>query len=310
MKVYHFGDKIDNSAYGSSCAMGNFDGIHLGHQNVIDLARQNAHGPLGVITFEPHPREFFSPQAAAFRLGNAQSRAHRLTKLGVEYLFELSFNAELASMSPEVFVKEILIDWLSISRVVVGADFCFGKGRLGTSQDLYVFGKKYGFECMITDLIATDDTIISSSAIRQTLSQGLPKEATKMLGVPHSIAGKVIDGDKRGRELGFPTANISLDGLFLPRLGIYAVKVDILTGPHKGHYQGVSSLGVRPSFGTNTPNLETYIFDFDKNIYGEEISVSLIDFLRPESKFSDIAKLISQMESDCELAIKALKQEK
>jgi riboflavin kinase / FMN adenylyltransferase len=277
--------------------MGNFDGIHLGHQSVIALAAQ--HGPLGVVTFEPHPREYFAPAAPPFRLMNAESRANRLAKLGVKHLFQLPFNAEMASLTPEDFARDVLAHGLGVSHVVVGQDFCFGKGRAGRASDLQALGKTYGFGVTIAPLIKTEGREISSTAIRVALAEGRPRDAKSMLGHWHRIDGEVIHGEKRGRELGYPTANMSVNGLHLPRLGVYASLVEILTGPQAGRYIGASSLGVRPMFGENTPNLETYIFDFKGDLYGQHLSIGLVDYLRPEMKFNGLPDLLTQMSEDC-----------
>lgn len=285
---------------GASLAMGNFDGVHLGHQSVINAARGN--GPLGVITFEPHPRQYFAPSAPAFRLMNATSRAHELTKLGVEHLYELPFDAQMANFSAFDFAKTVLADGLGIRHITVGADFCFGKDRLGRADDLRRFGDELGFGVTIADLIALKGAEISSTAIRAALTQGDPAKAAQLLGHWHAIEGEVVHGAKRGRELGYPTANMNLTGLHLPRIGVYAVLVDILTGPQQGRYKGAASLGVRPMFGDNTPNLETFIFDFDGDLYGHHLSVSFVAYLRPELKFDGLQALLDHMAADCQRA--------
>lgn len=288
---------LDPSSRGASVAMGNFDGIHRGHQAVIDLARGPA--PLGIITFEPHPRQFFAPEAPPFRLMNAEARANRLARLGVEHLFQLPFDTTLSSLTPRAFVQDVLADGLGVSHVVVGADFCFGKGRKGTAPDLARLCDERGIRTTIAPLVAENGTEISSTNIRRALTEGRPRDAAAMLGHWHRIEGEVLHGAKRGRELGYPTANMSVDGLHLPRLGVYAVLVDILTGPHKGSYHGAASLGVRPMFGVNTPNLETFLLDFKGDLYGQHLSVALVDFLRPELKFDGLDALITQMDADC-----------
>jgi riboflavin kinase/FMN adenylyltransferase len=287
--------------------LGNFDGVHLGHQAVIDLARKSA-SPLGIITFEPHPREFFAPNAPPFRLMNAETRSNRLAKLGVEQLFQLSFDAGLASLSPEEFAQQVLSHGLGISHVVVGADFCFGKGRKGKASDLQALGKELGFAVTIAELVKSGGTEISSTAIRTALSEGRPRDAASMLGHWHRIDGEIIHGEKRGRELGYPTANMSLAGLHLPRFGVYAVRADVLTGPDAGSYMGAASLGVRPMFGENIPNLETYLLDFKGDLYGQHMSIALVDYLRPEIKFDGLPALIAQMGADCEKARIVLSQ--
>lgn len=288
---------LDPQARRASVAMGNFDGVHRGHQSVIDLARGDA--PLGVITFEPHPRQFFAPKAPAFRLMNAEARANRLARLGVQHLFQLPFDTELSGLSPEAFVGEVLAEGLGITHVVVGADFRFGKGRTGTSDDLTRLCAAHGIRTTIAPLVHQAGAEISSTHIRKFLTDGHPRDAAAMLGHWHRIDGEVLHGEKRGRELGFPTANMSLDGLHLPRYGVYAVLVDILTGPQAGSYQGAASLGVRPMFGENRPNLETFLFDFKGDLYGQHLSVALVNFLRPELKFDSLPALITQMNTDC-----------
>ncbi len=281
MRVLTTWTGLEAADRGASVAMGNFDGIHLGHRAVIGLAAAEP-APLGVITFEPHPRQFFAPKAPPFRLMNAEARAHRLEKIGVTRVYELPFDATLAAMPPQTFATEVLSRGLGVSHVVVGADFCFGKNRAGTAADLAAFGQTLGFGVTVAELIADAGTEISSTNIRAALTEGRPRDAARMLGHWHRIEGEVIHGEKRGRELGFPTANMALAGLHLPRFGVYAVKVDVLTGPHQGSYWGAASLGVRPMFGVNTPNLETYLLDFAGDLYGAHISVALVDYLRPE----------------------------
>ena len=291
---------IEQQDRGATAAIGNFDGVHLGHRSVIELARQAAPGaPLGVVTFEPHPREYFAPDTAPFRLMGRDARASRLEKLGVEQLYELGFNATLASLTPREFARNVLRDGLGLAHVVVGADFCFGKGRAGTAQDLVNFGAEFGFGVTIAPLMAQSARTVSSTAIRRALSSGNPRDAAAMLGHWHRIEGPVISGEQRGRELGFPTANMSIDGLHPPAFGVYAVLVDVLEGPFQGSYQGAASLGVRPMFGENKANLETYLFDFKGDLYGTPLSVALIEHLRGEENFDSLDALIAQMDADC-----------
>lgn len=287
---------------GAAAAIGNFDGVHLGHQAVIDLARQagrDSDAPLGIVTFEPHPRQFFAPDAPPFRLMNAEAKAHRLEKLGVERLYQLAFDARLSGLSAEAFAREVIRDGLGLSHVVVGADFCFGKGRQGTTEDLKRFGAEMGFGVTIAELVTFEENDVSSTNIRRALSDGRPRDAARMLGHFHRIEGTVQHGDKRGRDLGYPTANMSIDDLHPPRFGIYAVKVDVLTGPHAGSYDGAASMGVRPMFDGEVPNLESYLFDFEGDLYGAALSVGLVEFLRPEAKFDSLDALVKQMDADC-----------
>ncbi|PHP27587.1 bifunctional riboflavin kinase/FAD synthetase [Limimaricola cinnabarinus] len=294
---------------GAAAAIGNFDGVHLGHRAVIDLARGEADrlgAPLGVMTFEPHPREYFAPDAPPFRLMNRAARAHRLAKIGVERLFELPFDAALAALSPEAFARDVIAQGLGLRHVVIGADFRFGKGRAGDAAMLEELGRAHGFGVTASPLIALDAGEVSSTAIRHALSEGRPRDAAAMLGHWHRLEGEVIHGEKRGRELGYPTANIGVAGLHMPRFGVYAVKVDVLEGPHAGTYDGAASIGVRPMFGENQPNCETFLFDFKGDLYGAEISVALVEYLRGEEKFDGLDALIAQMDADCARAREVL----
>lgn len=292
---------------GASVAIGNFDGVHIGHQSVIDLARKECpEAPLGVLTFEPHPREYFAPDAPPFRLMRGNARAHRLKKLGVQKLYELPFNAALAGLTPAEFARNVICQGLGLAHVVIGADFCFGKGRSGTAQDMVQFGRQMGFGVTIAPLMQQSDHVVSSTAIRQALSDGRPRDAAAMLGHWHRIEGEVIGGEQRGRELGFPTANMSIEGIHPPKFGVYAVLVDVLDGPHAGTYHGAASVGVRPMFHGEVPNIETFLFDFSGDLYGATLSVGLVEFLRPEMTFDGLDALIAQMTEDCDRARKIL----
>ena len=309
MKIIRDYIYVDPEDRGASVAVGNFDGVHLGHQSVIDLARQTAEAisaPLGILTFEPHPRSYFAPQSPAFRLMSAEARATRLAKLDVDLLYELNFNTSLSSLTPREFAQNVIAEGLGLRHLVVGADFCFGKGRAGTVEDLQHFGAEMGFGVTVAPLIEAGEGQVSSTSIRSALAEGRPRDAATQLGHWHRIEGIVIGGEQRGRELGYPTANMSLEGLHLPKLGVYAVLVDVLDGPFQGSYHGAASLGVRPMFGENTPNLETFIFDFSGDLYGSNLSVALVDFLRPELKFDGLEALIKQMQRDCDQARKIL----
>ncbi len=291
---------VEDADRGASAAIGNFDGVHLGHQSVIELARDAAPAaPLGVMTFEPHPRQYFAPSAPPFRLMSREARASRLEKLGVKRLYELNFNSALASLTPEQFAHNVIAEGLGLKHVVIGSDFCFGKGRAGRAQDLVEFGDEMGFGVTVAPMVANGTARVSSTAIRHALSEARPSDAAAMLGHWHRIEGPVISGEQRGRELGFPTANMSIDGLHPPAFGVYAVLIDVLDGPHKGTYQGAASLGVRPMFGENHANLETFLFDFSGDLYGAPISVALVKHLRGEETFDSVDGLIAQMNVDC-----------
>ncbi|OSQ52571.1 bifunctional riboflavin kinase/FAD synthetase [Marivita geojedonensis] len=300
MKIVRDYQFVADANKGATVAIGNFDGVHYGHQAVIKLAREAVpDAPLGVLTFEPHPREYFAPDAPAFRLMNAEARATRLRKLGVDVLYELQFNTQLAELTPEAFAANVISQGLGLCHVVVGEDFCFGKNRAGDVNDLKRFGSQMGFGVTVAELITSPSGAVSSTAIRTALNEGDPRRAAEMLGHWHRIEGEVISGEQRGRVLGYPTANMSIDGLHPPKYGVYAVLVDVLDGPHAGSYHGASSIGVRPMFGENRANLETFLFDFKGDLYGSTVSIALVDYLRPEEKFDSLEALITQMDADC-----------
>ncbi|MEP4196721.1 MAG: bifunctional riboflavin kinase/FAD synthetase [Aliishimia sp.] len=290
---------VEDQDRGASAAIGNFDGVHIGHQSVINLARKAApNAKLGIMTFEPHPRQYFAPDSPPFRLMGSAARASRLEKLGVQRLYQLNFNSKLAGLSPEAFARDVIVDGLGLSHVVVGSDFCFGKSRAGNIKTLQQFGEEMGFGVTVAPLLEEADLVVSSTAIRTALSEGRPRDAAAMLGHWHRIEGPVIGGEQRGRTLGYPTANMSIDGLHLPAFGVYAVLVDVLSGPHAGSYHGVASLGVRPMFNGDVPNIETFLFDFAGDLYDAPLSVGLVEFLRGEDVFDGLDALIKQMDAD------------
>lgn len=294
---------------GAAVAIGNFDGVHLGHRSLLALARAEAErlgAPLGVVTFSPHPRRFFQPDAPPFRLQDDDGRARRLAGLGVEQLYELPFDAELADLSAEAFLTDVLAGALGVRRLAAGGDFHFGKGRRGNCALAAEIGPALGIGVSVAPLLAVGGEEVSSTAIRVALAEGRPEDAARMLGDWHRIEGPVLHGDARGRDLGFPTANLSLGELHRPRYGVYATLVDVLDGPHAGRWRGAASLGERPTFGRNEPNLEAYLLDFDGDLYGATISVALIAWLRPELKFDGPAPLIAQMRRDVAEARAAL----
>ncbi len=284
---------------GAAAALGNFDGVHLGHRAVLNAARAGApDAPLAVVSFRPHPRRFFAPDAEPFELTTVEGKARRLGALGVERLFVVDFDARLAAMSPSAFCEGVLARGLGLAHVAVGPDFRFGARRAGDVETLRAEGARLGFGVSVATLASDAGGGISSSAIRAALREGRPEDAARMLGGWHRIEGIVEHGEKRGRVLGYPTANLSVGCLVLPRFGVYAVSVDVLDGPCAGTYGGVASLGVRPMFGENRPNLETYLFDFAGDLYGATLSVGLIAFQRPELRFEGVPALVAQMDRD------------
>lgn len=303
MKLIRDYRRLDAPDRGAAVAMGNFDGVHLGHQSVLALAHAAAAelgAPFGVVTFEPHPRAFFAPGAPPFRLTTAEARAARMAKLGVEVLYELPFHEELARLTPEAFVHDVLVEGLGVRFAAVGADFRFGRGRSGDPASLRALSEREGFRVAVAPLVSDHVGDYSSTAIREALTAGEPRRAARILGHWHRIQGTVEHGKKLGRQLGFPTINLSLDSLHLPRFGVYAVTVDVLTGPHHGRYAGAASIGIRPTVNGEHPNLEVYLMDFSGDLYGEAVSVGLVDFLRPEVRYDTLEALVVQIARDVE----------
>ena len=287
------------SARGASVAIGNFDGVHLGHRVLIDDAARAAGGaPVGVISFEPHPRRLFQPDAPPFRLTTPAEKARLLRAAGVDLLYNLTFDRALAGMEAEDFVREVLHGGLGLKHIVVGADFHFGKGRKGDATMLRAMSGDLGFGVTIQDMVGDEAGDYASTAIRVLIEDGRCAEAARQLGRWHSVAGPVIKGDQRGRDLGYPTANLAFGEQLVPRYGIYAAWVEVLEGPHAGRHAGVASIGERPTFGINAPNFEVHLFDFASDLYGTEISVGLVRRLRGEEKFESIDALVAQMDHD------------
>lgn len=286
---------------GASAAIGNFDGVHRGHQVLIgdaDKARRARGAPLGVITFEPHPRRHFQPDAPPFRLTLPAEKARVLEMLGVERLYQLRFDAALAGMQAEDFVRDVLSAGLGITHLVVGADFRFGKGRRGDALLLRRMSGELGFGLTIHEMIGDEAGEFASTALRVLIEDGRCREAARQLGRWHTVCGRVAEGERRGRELGYPTANLDFGDQLVPRYGIYAAHVTVHDGPHAGRYGGVASIGERPTFGVHRPNFEVHLFDFASDIYGTEISAGLVQRLRDEERFATIEALVSQMHRD------------
>jgi riboflavin kinase / FMN adenylyltransferase len=294
---------------GASAAIGNFDGVHRGHQVLIadaDRARAATGAPLGVITFEPHPRRHFQPEAPPFRLTLPAEKARVLEALDVERLYTLRFDGSLAGMQAEDFVRDVLVAGLGISHIVVGADFHFGKGRKGDAVLLRRMSAELGFGVTIHEMIGDEAGEFASTALRVLIEEGRCREAAHQLGRWHTVSGQVVEGDRRGRDLGYPTANLELGEQLVPRFGVYAAWVTVHEGPHRGQYPGIASIGERPTFGVNRPNFEVHLFDFSGDLYGAEISAGLVQRLRGEARFDTVEQLIAQMDRDSAEARAAL----
>ncbi len=287
---------------GGIVALGNFDGFHIGHQAVVGraIARAGAEGrPALVATFDPHPVRFFRPDAPPFRLTTLAQRERLFVAAGADAMIVFRFDADLASLTAEQFLTERLIGLIGASGVVTGKDFTFGKARGGNVDVLADLGRVHGLATEAVDAVALDGEIVSSSRIRSALEEGDCATATRLLTRPFAIEGPVQHGDKIGRTIGYPTANIALDRYLRPRYGIYAVRGRL---PDGRMLDGAANLGVRPTFDPPKELLEPYFFDFSGDLYGQTIEVALHAFLRPEMKFDSINALKAQMDADCRQA--------
>ncbi len=307
MEVIRGWHGLDPAAKGATATLGNFDGVHRGHRALIAAARAaRPDRPLALVSFEPHPRRHFQPDAPPFRLTSPAERVRVLRALGVDRLHELRFDADLAAMEAEVFAREVLGAGLGLSHLVVGQDFRFGRGRRGTAALLAEIGPDCGYEVRVEPMREGPAGAFSSTAIRAALREGRMRDAAAQLGRWHAVAGPVEQGDRRGRELGYPTANLAFGDQLVPRFGVYAALVEVHEGPHRGIWEGVASIGERPTFGVNAPNFEVHLFDFAGDLYGAEISAALVAFLRGEERFESAEALIAQMDRDSEEARAAL----
>jgi|SRR5215469_11605083 len=288
---------------GAVVAIGNFDGVHLGHQAVIAAAKQAAResaAPFAVLTFEPHPRSVFQPGAPPFRLTPFRAKSRVLESLGVDLLFTLHFDLDFAKKSAEEFITEILVAGLGARAVVVGYDFVFGHGRRGTAALLHEEGHRQGFGVeVIPPVSATGGIVYSSTQIREHLSAGRPRDAAALLGRPWEIEGRVETGDKLGRTIGFPTANIALADYLRPAAGVYAVRAGIEEGAATRWFGGAANLGWRPTVGGTDLRLEAHLFDFDGDLYGTHLRVAFIERLRAEQRFPGLDALKAQIAADC-----------
>jgi riboflavin kinase/FMN adenylyltransferase len=299
LKVIHGWRDIEPEHRGASVALGEFDGVHKGHLGVIVSAARAAAGlaaPLAVISFEPHPRRWFQPDAPPFRLMTLDQQARALDDLGVDIFYVLPFDAEMAVMTDEGFVRDVLVDGLGARHVSAGFDITFGQGRTGDPDALRRYGDRYGFSVSIVDRIGDADAEkYSSSAVRDALKAGRPDRAAEILGRPFAIEGVVVEGQHLGRTLGYPTANIDAADYVRPKLGSYATRTRLADGRE---VPGVANFGENPATGLVEARLEVFLFDFDEDLYGQTIETDLIAFLRPELNFSTLEALVEQIGKD------------
>jgi riboflavin kinase / FMN adenylyltransferase len=294
---------------GAVLALGNFDGVHRGHRAVIGRAREVAQAlgaPLGVVTFEPHPRTLFQPNAPPFRLTPFRSKARHLAALGLDLLVVTRFDRAMAGKLAQDFVIDVLVEGLRARHLVVGYDFVFGHKRSGTPQVLAQMAEMEDYGLTVVEPVAEGSDIFSSTLIRQHLAEGRPRAAAELLGHWWEIEDRVRQGFKRGRTIGFPTANLTLADYIRPAFGVYAVRAQVAGS---GTWiDGAANLGRRPTVGGETENLEVHLFDYAGDIYGKWLRVQLVDYIRPERKFAGLDELKAQIAADSAQARALLQQ--
>lgn len=293
---------LPTTSEGCVATIGNFDGVHLGHQSVLNQLAMKGDTlglPAVVITFEPQAYEFFSPEKAPARLSRFREKVEALRCYSIQQLCVLRFNQKLAQMSAQDFIQRLLVDGLNVRYLVVGDDFRFGCDRQGDFELLQQAGQEFGFQVVNMHTFAVDQIRVSSTRIRQALKAGDLTLAEKLLGRPYRMSGRVAHGDKRGRTMGFPTANIHLHRCKVPLSGVYAVQLFGIDGEP---VKGVANVGIRPTVGGDKALLEVHLFDFDQDIYGEHVQVHFLHKLRDEQKFPDLTMLVKQIKQDCQQA--------
>jgi riboflavin kinase/FMN adenylyltransferase len=306
MNVFNSLDEISDDFRGAVATIGNFDGVHLGHQyifqKVIHHARQEKSRAV-VITFEPHPKMVLHPERKPFYLiTSLEEKIARIAETGMDGLLLIPFSLEFSHTTAREFVRSILWDRLRISKIYIGHDYTFGRGREGNETSLAVAGEQLGFAVEVVSAFKVGEAVISSTLTRNLILEGRVKEAALYLGRPYNLSGEVISGHRRGRDLGFPTANLRPDKALIPARGIYAVRL-LLEGKAR---QGVLNIGFNPTFSDNALSVEVHIFDFDEDIYGKRLEILFIDRIRDEMKFDGPAQLVEQIRRDVETAGKIL----
>ncbi|MGX9518386.1 bifunctional riboflavin kinase/FAD synthetase [Vibrio mediterranei] len=299
---------LKSQHHGCVLTIGNFDGVHLGHQRVLEQVKKKAlllGLPAVVMTFEPQPMELFAKDKAPARLTRLRDKFELLEAMHLDRLLCVNFNRRFASMSPESFIKDLLVNKLGVKFLVIGDDFRFGKEREGNFDMLKKAGEEFGFEVVNTASFCVEDTRVSSTAIRQALASDHLDESAEMLGRHYTLSGRVAHGQKLARDFGFPTANISLKRYVSPVRGVYAVQV---YGVDSQPLPGIANVGKKPTVAGITPDLEVHIFDFEGNLYGKQIEVALLHKIRDEKKFESLELLKQQIELDADVARVWLRQ--
>lgn len=282
---------------GGVAALGNFDGMHKGHQALLAEARRQAGetAPVLAITFDPHPRRFFLPDAPPFQLDTLAHKTRLLMAQGAQAVVAIRFDAALAALSAQAFITDILVRDLGLRHVVVGYDFTFGKNRAGNTAMLESLGTAHGIGLSVVQSQGDAQGAYSSTRIRSLLQAGAPDQAAALLGRYWEVEGEVLHGDQRGRTIGFPTANVDMGDYLVPQLGVYAIRVRLADGAER---DGVANLGLRPTFGKHKVALEAHLFDFQGDLYGQKLRVGFVGFIRPERKFAGLDELKAQIAAD------------
>ena len=305
MEIFNTLVNLPPAAKNAVIVIGNFDGVHRGHRVLLEKAAALAKAqkrPFGVLTFEPHPRALFQPDAPPYRITTPDLKAERLQQVGVELLFSLNFDWDFASQSADDFIRHILIEGLGAAHVMIGYDFRFGQLRKGTPEDI----KAAGIPVTVVEEVHDEgESELSSSRIRQLIAQGEIEKANGLLGWDWEMRGVIEKGDQRGREMGYPTANFALGDIVHPAYGVYAARVQI-EGEHEWRGAAIN-IGIRPMFELNAARVESYIFDFNAQIYGKLLRVRPVERLRSEAKFNSLDELTHQIEKDCRQARGILK---
>lgn len=304
MQIINDYSKRPDEAKNIVLALGNFDGVHKGHSQVINTAISIAKAnnrPSAVMTFDPHPIELFKPEIQNYKLTSLSQKAKLLENLGVDYLYVINFNSDFANITAENFIQNILLEKLNASHIVTGYDYVFGNKKSGNIQMLKDFASKlgYGFTCVEA---VGEEEIFSSTKIRNALKEADLAKAQAILGRNYAVAGKVVRGDNRGKSIGFPTINIDSGDALRPKSGVYAVK--IIIEQDAKIYSGVANIGTKPTFDGTEETLEVHIFDFAQDIYEKNATIEFLQYIRPERKFNNADELVKQIHKDCEVARK------
>ncbi len=300
IRTYQYLPEADR---GAAIALGNFDGVHRGHQTVIGemmAVAKSLNVSSAAMTFDPHPRRFFQPDAPLFEMTPGSAKSRHIASQGTDIHYAMPFNTDFSSLEANSFIENVLVDGLGARHIIAGYDFVFGKGRKGDVDLLEQGGAKHGFGVTVVPAVEDEDgTAFSSTIIRKHIQEGRPREAATLLGRAWEIGGEVMTGDQRGRQIGFPTANVDPGGYVMPALGVYAVWVGVTDGPVTVWHKAVVNVGRRPTFDGEGITVETHLFDFDDDLYGKILRIAFVEFIRPEMKFDGFEAIKAQIATDC-----------